>query len=126
MLGNANAVATLAVKNLDAAKKFYEGVLSLERVPVEERVLTYRSGDSRILVYESEYAGTNKATAVTWAVGDDIEQVVAALNEKGVKFEHYDFPDGTRQGDIHIMGKTKAAWLKDPDGNILALVNGQS
>ena len=89
-------------------------------------MLAYRSGDSRVLVYESEYAGTNKATAVTWAVGNDLEQVVAALKEKGVNFEHYDFPGGTRQGDIHVMGNTKAAWLTDPDGNILALVNGQS
>jgi len=93
-------MATIAVKNLDAAKEFYEGLLGLERVPVEEeRVLAYRSGDSRVLVYESQYAGTNKATAATWAVGDDIEQVVAALKEKGVNFEHYDFPGGTRQGE---------------------------
>ena len=119
-------MATIAVKNLDAAKEFYQGLLGLEPVPVEERVLAYRSGDSRILVYESAYAGTNKATAATWAVGDDIEQVVAALKEKGVNFKHYDFPGGTVQGDVHIMGKTKAAWLTDPDGNILALVNGQS
>ena len=126
MLGTKNAMATIAVKNLDAAREFYESLLGLEPMPVEENVLAYRSGGSRVLVYESEYAGTNKATAATWAVGDDIEQVVAGLNEKGVKFEHYDFPGGTRQGDIHVMGKTKAAWLTDPDGNILALVNGQS
>jgi hypothetical protein len=28
----------------------------------------------------------------------------------------------TRKGDVHIAGKSKAAWFKDPDGNILALV----
>lgn len=126
MLGNANAMATIAVKNLDAAKKFYEGTLGLEPVPAEERVLGYRSGNSRLLVYESEYAGTNKATAATWTVGDDIDQVVAALKGKGVNFEHYNFPGSTLQGDVHVMGNTKAAWLKDPDGNILAIVNGQS
>jgi hypothetical protein len=101
-------------------------VLGLEPVPAEERVLAYRSGDSRVVVYESEFAGTNKATAATWAVGDDIEQVVGDLKKKGVKFEHYDFPGTTLQGDVHHMGKTKAAWMKDPDGNILALVNGPS
>ena len=126
MLGKKNAMATIAVKNLDAAKTFYEGVLGLEPLPVEERVLAYRSGDSRVLVYESEFAGTNKATAATWAVGDDIEQVVGDLKKKGAKFEHYDFPGTTLQGDVHVMGKTKAAWLKDPDGNILSLVNGGS
>ena len=126
MLGNANAMATIAVKNLEAAKKFYEGTLGLEPVPAEERVLGYRSGNSRLLVYESEYAGTNKATAATWTVGDEIEQVVANLKKKGVNFEHYDFPGSRLEGDVHVMGNTKAAWLKDPDGNILALVNGQS
>jgi catechol 2,3-dioxygenase-like lactoylglutathione lyase family enzyme len=126
MLGNNNVMATIAVKNLDAAKEFYEGVLGLERMPVEESVLAYRSGDSRVLVYESQFAGTNKATAATWAVGDDIERVVAGLKQKGVKFEHYDFPGGRVEGDIHITGNTKAAWMTDPDGNILALVNGQS
>jgi len=119
-------MATIAVKNLEAAKKFYEGTLGLEPVPAEERVLGYRSGNSRLLVYESEYAGTNKATAATWTVGDEIEQVVANLKKKGVNFEHYDFPGSRLEGDVHVMGNTKAAWLKDPDGNILALVNGQS
>ncbi|HST08217.1 MAG TPA: hypothetical protein VLJ83_08585 [Gemmatimonadaceae bacterium] len=45
-----------------------------------------------------------------------------ALKAKGVAFEHYDFPGMTLKGDVHIMGDMKAAWLKDPDGNILAIV----
>jgi hypothetical protein len=39
-------------------------------------------------------------------------------------FEHYDLPDTSRKGDIHVAGETRVAWLKDPDGNILALVSG--
>ena len=46
-----------------------------------------------------------------------------ALKAKGVAFEHYDLPDTTRKGDVHLAGKLKVAWLKDPDGNILALVS---
>ena len=37
-------------------------------------------------------------------------------------FEHYDLPNVTRQGDLHIAGSMKTAWFKDPDGNILSLV----
>ena len=51
------------------------------------------------------------------------EDVVAALRVKGVRFEHYDFPGGTREGDVHIFGKIRNAWFKDPDGNILSIVS---
>ena len=76
-----------------------------------------------MLVYPSEYAGTNKATAAAWAVGDDFDAIVEELRSKGVSFEHYDLPDTTREGDVHIADDFKAVWFKDPDGNILNLVN---
>ena len=124
MLKNREAVATIAVKNVDAARKFYEGTLELTREASEEpEVAVYKSGNSKLLVYKSQYAGTNKATAVTWTVGDDVEGVVRALKAKGVAFEHYDFPGTTRKGDVHVTGNMKAAWFKDPDGNILAIVS---
>ena len=46
------------------------------------------------------------------------------LRARGVKFEQYDIPGMTRTGDIHVCGAMKAAWFKDPDGNILNLVSG--
>ena len=77
-----------------------------------------------INVFRSQYAGTSQATAVTWVVGEDMQSVVQALKAKGVTFEHYDMPGLTREGDLHVGGKMKAAWFKDPDGNIHALVSG--
>jgi catechol 2,3-dioxygenase-like lactoylglutathione lyase family enzyme len=124
VLANTDAIATCAVKDLAAARKFYEDTLGLAPLPTEEEgVLAYRSGKASILVYESQYAGTNKATAVTFAV-KDLESEVQALKAKGVRFEHYDLPGTTRKGDVHVSGKTKVAWFKDPDGNILSLVSG--
>ncbi|HKA08756.1 MAG TPA: VOC family protein [Gemmataceae bacterium] len=124
MLGNYDAVANIAVKNLDVARKFYEGTLGLVRVDSEgEELIVFKSGSTRINVYRSQYAGTNKATAVTWTIGDRMEEVVQALKAKGVTFEHYDMPGLTRKGDIHIGGDMKVVWFKDPDGNILNLVN---
>ena len=71
MLGDKEAIATLAVKGTAAAKKFYEGILGLKPTPSQEAgVLSQKSGSSTVLVYESRYAGTNKATAATWVVGD--------------------------------------------------------
>jgi catechol 2,3-dioxygenase-like lactoylglutathione lyase family enzyme len=124
MLSKTDAVANLAVKDLAKARKFYETVLGLKAVDSEEDdVIVFKSGRTRLNVYRSDYAGTNQATAVTWAVGDELEEIVKALRAKRVKFEHYDMPGMTRKGNIHIAGDLKVAWFKDPDGNILNLIN---
>jgi len=123
MLANRDAVASLAVKDLDVAKKFYEQTLGLKEVAREGgELITFQSGNSVINVYRSQYAGTNKATAVTWAV-DDVAGEVKQLKTKGVRFEHYDLPGLERSGDIHKGGDMQVAWFKDPDGNILNIVN---
>ena len=123
MLQNADAIATLAVRDLAVARKFYEQTLGLHRSDAEnDESLVFESGETTINVYRSSYAGTNKATALTWAV-DDVDDVVRTLKGKGVEFEHYDLPDTKREGDVHIAGDIKVAWFKDPDGNILSVVN---
>lgn len=125
MLGNKDAAANIAVKNLETARKFYESTLGLKQVGAEgNELIAYRSGNSTLLVYRSDYAGTNKATTATWRVGDDVEGIARALKAKGVTFEHYDMPGMTRNGDVHVAGNMKVAWFKDPDGNILCIVNG--
>ena len=124
MLGEKQAAATLAVKDPQRAREFYENTLGLSVVDEQPGGTLYRSGNSVVLVYPSEYAGTNQATAASWAVGDDFDAIVEALRSKNVPFEHYDdLPDTTREGDVHVMGELKAVWIKDPDGNILNLVN---
>ena len=124
MLSDKEAIATVAVKDLKAAAAFYEGKLGLKETSREgDEVIAYRCGSSVLNVYRSEYAGTNKATAVAWAVGDDIDDVVRALKAKGVVFEHYDMPGMKLEGDVHIGGDMKVAWFKDPDGNILNIVS---
>ena len=86
-------------------------------------MVVYESGDTLINVYRSQFAGTNKATAVTWTVGDEIGSIAKALKAKGVAFEHYDMPGTTLEGDIHVGYGMKVAWFKDPDGNILNLID---
>ena len=86
-------------------------------------MVVFKSGSSKLNVYRSQYAGTNQATAVSWNVGNRVDDVVRDLKAKGVKFEHYDLPGMTRQGDIHVAGQMRTAWFKDPDGNILNIVN---
>jgi catechol 2,3-dioxygenase-like lactoylglutathione lyase family enzyme len=124
MLRDTDAIANLAVKDLSRAKKFYEGVLGFEPVGREgDELIVYHSGKTTFNVYRSKEAGTNKATAVTWVVGDKVHDVVKALKVKGVTFEHYDMPGLTVEGDVHVGYGMHVAWFKDPDGNILNIVS---
>ena len=122
MLGKADATPMIAVKDLDRARKFYEETLGLK---TEDEWggegVTLKSGDTVVNVYKSEYAGTNKATALNFDV-DDIEAEVRELKGKGVFFEHYDLPGFEQRGDLYVAEGMKTAWFKDPDGNILSLI----
>ena len=123
MLSEATVQPMLPVKDLDVAKKFYEGPLGLKKVDEEPgAAVTYQSGGSTLCVYQSEFAGTNKGTAALWEV-NDVDRTVAELKAKGVTFEHYDLPGLTREVDIHLADDFKVAWFKDPDGNILHVNN---
>jgi len=124
MLNEHEAVATIAVKDTGSARKFYEGKLGLKPEDVRgDEVVTYGSGRSRVFVYRSDYAGTNKATSATWTV-EDVDGLARELKSKGVPFERYDIPGMKHEGDVHVAGDMRAAWFKDPDGNILSIVSG--
>ena len=120
MLKDHDSSAIVAVGDLDRARAFYGDVLGLEldEQGAEEGVLVYRTGATRLVVYQSSFAGTNRANAVVWGVGGDLLEIVAALEARGVAFELY--PDiGRLEGNVHVAGGAKLVWLKDPDGNIL-------
>jgi len=125
MLGKADATPMIAVTDLDRARTFYEGTLGLtSKDEWGGEGVTLKSGDTTINVYRSEFAGTNKATALTFQV-DDIDKEVSNLKEKGIFFEKYDLPGLKQQGDLYVGEKGfKTAWFKDPDGNILSLIEG--
>ncbi len=111
----------IAVKDPDRARQFYTDTLGLEAVDaIGEEVVSMKSGATRVDVYRSEFAGTNKATSLTFPV-DDIAAKVRELKDKGVMFEHYEMDGLTKDGDIYEAEGMKTAWFKDPDGNILSL-----
>jgi catechol 2,3-dioxygenase-like lactoylglutathione lyase family enzyme len=125
MLGSKDAVANIAVRNLQTARKFYEGTLGLKAVGAEgDELIAFRSGGSTLYVYRSDFAGTNKATAVTWEVGDEVDALARELGAKGVAFERYEMPGMKHEGDVHVGDGMRIAWFKDPDGNILSIVSG--
>ena len=124
MLGKADATPMLAVKDLDRARKFYEENLGLKQVDDFGEGFMLKSGDTQFSVYRSEFAGTNKATALNFDV-EDIEDEVRSLKEKGISFEHYELEGLTPKGDIYEGEGMRTAWFKDPDGNILSLIEAK-
>ena len=123
MLDDKEPIATVAVRDLAIAKKFYREVLGLTLGEESTEVLTFKAGAFRLFVYRSSFAGTNQATAVTWAVGAEVDEIARTLGGRGVVFEHYDMPMLKLEGDLHVGGGFKVGWFKDPDGNILS-ING--
>ena len=121
MLGKSDATPMIAVKDLDRARRFYEDTLGLTAGDDWGEGVTMKSGETKIAIYKSEFAGTNKATALNFDVGD-IEAEVSELKSKGVMFEHYDLPGLEPRGDLFVAEGMKTAWFKDPDGNIISLI----
>lgn len=128
MLKDHDSSAIVAVSDLGRARDFYGNVLGLELAEegAEEDVLVYKTGATRLGVYRSDFAGTNRANAVVWSVGGELDAIVAALEAKGAAFEHYPdlgrleaCPEPGRRSNVHVAGECRLVWLKDPDGNIL-------
>ena len=112
---------TIPAKDLDGTRRFYEDVLGAQVVTEDPGGIIYRSGDSYFSLYPTEYAGTAQHTLGAFMVGD-VEAAVADLRGKGVSFEEYDLPGLKTVNGIAELGGIKGAWFKDPEGNILSVV----
>ena len=125
MLGEHPVAATIAVSDVDRARKFYEETLGLQVKMQDPGGIMYGSGNSMVLVYPSQFAGTSQATVATWAV-PDLDAAVDELTSKGVTFEQYDM-EGLKtdeRGIAKLTDDIRGAWFKDPDGNILNVGEG--
>jgi catechol 2,3-dioxygenase-like lactoylglutathione lyase family enzyme len=124
MLEKAEIAAIVPVSDVDSAVEYYGGTLGLELqvrrddLP-ENRDAEFRAGDGTLLVYESVAAGQSRGTLAAFRV-EDIDAVVAGLRGRGVAFEEYDTPDLKTENGIASIGDIRAAWARDPDGNIIA------
>ena len=119
MLKDIDSAAIVAVSDMARARHFYGSILGLPELSGDDDVAEFQTGKSVLVAYRSEFAGTNKANAVVWGVGNRVKAIAADLMAKGVTFEYYpemgmDYADG-----VHSAGGFSAAWFKDPDGNIL-------
>jgi predicted enzyme related to lactoylglutathione lyase len=111
----------IPAKNVARARAFYEEKLGLRPKEITAGGVTYEFANrTACFLYPTANAGTSKASQAFWQV-EDIEKEVAELMARGVKFEKYDMPDVDEKG-ISTAGGAKAAWFKDTEGNIMALI----
>ncbi len=123
-LSTAAVRATVGVSDLARAREFYGTVLGLKGVENGPITMYTCGGGSLLQVYESADLTPSTASAASWSV-DDFDDVVDGILGRGGSFERYDFLDSDDRG-VHTFGVHQVCWLKDPDGNVLAIDNGQS
>jgi hypothetical protein len=125
-LSDSSVEAVVAVSDLARARHFYEQQLELVPSDEEDQAVRYPcGGGTGIFIYESpENAGKSPATVAGWFV-DDLDRTMDELASRGVAFEQYDQPGlKTDERGVFDAGDFKAAWIKDPDGNTMALTQG--
>ncbi|HEX2567099.1 MAG TPA: VOC family protein [Burkholderiales bacterium] len=116
----------IPVKDVRRARKFYEEKVGLKPKQETAGGVVYEfGGGTGCFLYPTPNAGTSKASQAFWRV-EDIEREVAELKRRGVEFERYDMPDMKVQNSIYTGGGARAAWFKDSEGNILAVIQNDS
>ncbi len=122
MLQHAPMYAYLPAQDLARARHFYEQQLGFRPIQPDDNGVTYEfAGQTACFLYVTPNAGSSKASQAFWRVAD-VDREIAELKSRGVTFEAYPM-EGTRSPSGAITaGGAKAAWFKDTEGNILALI----
>jgi predicted enzyme related to lactoylglutathione lyase len=121
MLQNAPIYSYIPAKDVGRARKFYEETLGFKPKEATAAGVVYEFAQgTACFLYPTPNAGSSMASQAFWQV-EDIEQEVAQLVARGVRFEKYDMPDMDEKS-ISTAGGARAAWFKDTEGNILAVI----
>jgi len=122
MLSSSPVYSYVPVSDLERARKFYEDKLGLGPGEPIGPGLSFRCGyGTAFFMYPSPGAGSNQASCAFWKVSD-VEAVVNWLKERGVVFEEYEMAGMKTVNSIYVGGGARAAWFKDSEGNIMAVV----
>lgn len=127
MLSDHSPTPTIAVKDLATARAFYEDTLGVTPKTENSEGILYGAGSGSFFVYRSEFAGSNKATAMSFMLPTEaFDSEVATLRDRGVSFQTFDAPGLEWNDGVASMedGQIKSVWFTDPDGNILNIDGG--
>src|SRR5258706_15655534 len=122
MLQKSPMYSYIPAKGVKGARQFYEQKLGLKPKQETAGGVVYEFAEhTACFLYPTPNAGTSRASQAFWQVGD-IEREVAELKARGVKFEEYDMPGMKTENGIVTAGSARSAWVKDSEGNIMALI----
>ena len=112
----------LPVTDVDRARSFYSESLGLDYTGTNDEgsALYALDGGSTLVLLPRPDSSPSESTAMSFEI-DDITSEIKALEDRGVVFEDYDLPDLKTVDHVCVMGSEKAAWFKDPTGNVLCL-----
>jgi len=122
MLTERRVHTTLPVAALGPARAFWEGRLGFTPLEVLPTAVVYRAGEGSVFaISEASARASGAHTQMAFRV-PDIEAEVAELASMGIEFEAYDFPGLKTVGGIAPLGGNRVAWFKDPDGNLVGVI----
>jgi predicted enzyme related to lactoylglutathione lyase len=122
MLQDFPVYAYIPAKDMARARKFYEEKVGLKPGQETDGGVVYEfGGGTACFLYETPNAGTSQASQAFWSV-TDVDREIEELKARGVKFENYDIPGERSASGAITDGGAKAAWFKDSEGNIMALI----
>jgi catechol 2,3-dioxygenase-like lactoylglutathione lyase family enzyme len=122
MLSDCQVHTTIPVADMERAISWYEEKLGLKPMRQIPGGVMYEVGGSRFVLYPTPNAGKAPQTVMSF-LSEDVEAEVADLKNRGVRFEEYDMPGLKTRNSIAMLEGSRAAWFKDVDGNILAVVD---
>jgi catechol 2,3-dioxygenase-like lactoylglutathione lyase family enzyme len=123
VLSDRRVHATIPVNDLDAARRFYQGTLGFSEHTSNRGAVLYQAGQGTLFaVTKSSGKASGSHTQMGFTV-DDIDAEVADLKRRGVVFEEYDVPGLKTVGSVAQTGPNRAAWFKDPEGNLIGLIS---
>jgi predicted enzyme related to lactoylglutathione lyase len=127
MLQKSPLYSYIPAKDLERARRFYEGKLGwTPKQTISGGVVYEFALGTACFLYPTPNAGTSLASQAFWSV-EDVDREIEELKSRGVAFEDYDIPGGQKSASGAVTaGGAKAAWFKGSEGNIMAIIQNLS
>ncbi len=122
MLAERRVHVTLPVADLERARAFYEQQLGFSPYSVQPTAVLYQAGEGTLFAASKGSALSSGSHTQMAFTSHDLEADVADARARGIVFEEYDLPGFRTVDGIAPVGPNRAAWFKDSEGNLIAII----
>ena len=121
MLSKSKLQTIICTSRITEAQSFYQNVLGLTLTGQSDGALVFDVGGGDLRVSPVPTTRPSEHTVAGFSV-DDVEAVMARLRDRGVEFERFAGFPHDEAGALDTPDGARVAWFRDPDGNLLSLV----